>query len=406
MRAKRLLEMSLGVVTSVGGFLEVGSLATSAQAGARYRFALLWPLVLGTICLIFLIEMSGRLAAVSRHAIADAVRDRFGFNFFVVLAVVLVPLGILVLGAEIGGVCLALWLVTGIAVPWWAPAVALAVWLLLWKGTFGVIEQGTAILGLVTVAFLIAAIRLHPPLRELGAGLLPSWPAEAPAHYWFLAVTILGATLTPSMFYFYSSGAIEDRWDASYLGVNRVIAVIGMTFGGVLAAAVLVVSAMILGPRGIRVDQYAQVALTLTETFGHTGFALFVLSLAVACFGAALEVALATAYLVAQGLGWAWGENVKPRHAARYSAAYTIAVLLGSLLMVVGIDPLALTNLAMGLAAASLPLATVPFLILLNDRHYLGRHTNRTVSNVVVLVVIVLAFVLAVVSLPLQLLGG
>jgi Mn2+/Fe2+ NRAMP family transporter len=403
---KRLLEISLGIVTGVGGFLEVGSLATSAQAGARYGFALLWPLVLGTLCLIFLIEMSGRLAAVSRHAIADAVRDRFGFNFFVVLAVVLVPVGILVLGAEIGGVCLALWLVTGIAVPWWAPVVAFAVWLLLWKGTFGVIEQGTAVLGLVTVAFLIAAIRLHPPLRELGAGLLPSWPSQAPAHYWYLAVAILGATLTPSLFYFYSSGAIEDRWDASYLGVNRVIAVVGMTFGGLLSAAVLVVSALVFAPRGIRVDQYDQAALMLTDTFGFTGFVLFVLSLAVACLGAALEVALATAYLVAQGLGWAWGENLKPRQAARFSAAYTLAVLLGSCLIVVGIDPLKLTNFSMVLAAASLPLATVPFLILLNDRHYLGQHTNRTFSNAVVLVVIALAFVLAVVSVPLQLLGG
>jgi Mn2+/Fe2+ NRAMP family transporter len=403
---KRLLEISLGIVTSVGGFLEVGSFATSAQAGAQYRFSLLWTLLLGTVCLIFLIEMSGRLAAVSRHAIADAVRDRFGFNFFAVIAVVLVPVGILVLGAEIGGVCLALWLVTGIAVPWWAPVVALAVWLLLWKGTFGVIEQGTALLGLVTVAFLVAAIRLHPPLRELGAGFLPSWPSESPTHYWFLAVAILGATLTPPLFYFYSSGAIEDRWDPSYVPVNRVIATTGMAFGGVLSAAVLVVSALVFAPRGIRVDQYDQAALMLTGVFGYAGFVLFVVSLAIACFGAALEVALATAYLVAQGLGWAWGENLKPREAARFSAAFTVAVVLAALFMVVGIDPLKLTNFSMVLAGASLPLATVPFLILMNDRHYLGEHTNRTFSNVVVLVVIALAFVVAVVSLPLQLLGG
>src|ERR1043166_5857133 len=37
-------------------------------------------------------------------------------------------------------------------------------------------------------------------------------PAQ-PARYWFLAVSILGATITPYLFYFYSSGAIEDGWD-------------------------------------------------------------------------------------------------------------------------------------------------------------------------------------------------
>ncbi|TIV30177.1 MAG: divalent metal cation transporter, partial [Mesorhizobium sp.] len=49
---KKLLEISLGVVTSVGGFLEVGSMATAAQAGALFGFQLIWAVVLGTICII------------------------------------------------------------------------------------------------------------------------------------------------------------------------------------------------------------------------------------------------------------------------------------------------------------------------------------------------------------------
>ena len=39
------------------------------------------PLVLGTILVIFLVEMSGRFAAVSRQALPDAIREHFGFNF-------------------------------------------------------------------------------------------------------------------------------------------------------------------------------------------------------------------------------------------------------------------------------------------------------------------------------------
>ncbi|MFB2605642.1 divalent metal cation transporter, partial [Rhizobium phaseoli] len=57
---KKLLQISLGIVTSVGGFIETGQIATSSQAGAAYGFSLLWPIVIGTICLIFLIEMAGR----------------------------------------------------------------------------------------------------------------------------------------------------------------------------------------------------------------------------------------------------------------------------------------------------------------------------------------------------------
>jgi len=151
---KKLLEIALGIVTSIGGFLEVGSIATSAQAGAQFGFHLLWAVVLGTLCLIFLVEMCGRLAAVSRHTIADALRERFGARVFALVLLMVGVTSVFVLAAEIGGVCLALELATGVAFPWWAVPVAFAVWLLLWRATFGVIEEGVALLGLVTVSFI------------------------------------------------------------------------------------------------------------------------------------------------------------------------------------------------------------------------------------------------------------
>jgi Mn2+/Fe2+ NRAMP family transporter len=403
---KKVLEIALGIVTSVGGFLEVGSIATSAQAGAGYGFRLLWAVALGTLCLVFLIEMSGRLAAVSRHTIADAVRERFGARvFFVVLASVGL-VSVLVLAAELGGVCLALSLATGIAVPWWALPVAAATWLLLWRATFGVIEEGVALLGLVTVCFLVTAIRLHPSIGELAAGLVPSLPATERAHAGFLVVSILGASLTPYLFYFYSSGGVEDRWDESYLGTNRAVATVGMAFGGVLSAAVLVVAALVFLPRGIDVTDHELVARVLRETFGAWGFWLFVASLGIACFGAALEIALALAYLAAQGFGWSWGKNVRPREAACFSIVYTAVIAVAAVPVALGIDPLSLTNVSMVLSAATLPLAIVPFVFVMNDPSYVKDHGNGWIGNGVVLAVTLLAFVLAVVSLPLQILGG
>ncbi|HYY13434.1 MAG TPA: divalent metal cation transporter, partial [Chthoniobacterales bacterium] len=142
MKPAQLLQIALGVVTSVGGFLEVGSIATAAQAGAAFGFQLLWPIALGTLCLIFLIEMSGRLAAVSHHALPAAVRERFGFHFFAVPLFAETGIDFLVLASEIGGVCFGLQLLTGIRFFYWALPVAFAIWVLLWLGTFGLIEYG------------------------------------------------------------------------------------------------------------------------------------------------------------------------------------------------------------------------------------------------------------------------
>jgi len=402
---KKLLHVALGVVTSFGGFLEAGSIATSVQAGAEFGYSLLWVLLLGVVCLVVLIEMSGRLAAVSHHTIAGAMRERFGFSFFLLPLVGVVAVSMLTLAAELGGVCMALQLATGIGFQWWALPVMLAVWLLLWRGTFGVIEDGVSLLGLVTVAFLIAAVRLHPSAGEVAAGFVPSAAPYAPSRYWFLAVSILGATLTPYLFYFYSSGAVEDGWDADDVPANRLVSAFGMGFGATLAAAVLVVAALVY-TRGVRLDSYDQIAPMLTDALGRWGYPLFVAALGIACFGAALEVSLALAYMIAQGFGWNWGENARPRDAARFSVSYTLALVLATALVVVGLDPLRVTNVAMALNAASLPLAVVPFLVLMNDREYVGEHVNGRLANVLVLVVVALACVLAVVSLPLELAGG
>jgi Mn2+/Fe2+ NRAMP family transporter len=403
---KKILEIALGIVTSIGGFLEVGSLATSAQAGAAFGYQLIWAVVLGTVCLIFLVEMSGRLAAVSKHTLASAMRERFGYPFFTVPLVAMTLLGLLVLASELGGVCLAFQLVTGVPFPWWAPLAAGGAWLLLWKGTFGVIEKGASLLGLITVVFVIAAWKLHPSWPSVAASVLPSLPTHENARYGFIAVSILGASIAPYLLYFYSSGAVEDRWNESDVPVNRVTAALGMSFGGILAIAVLIVSALVFLPRGIRIDRFDQVALILIPVMGRAGFFLFAGALGIACFGAALEVALSVAYVMAQGFGWRWSEDARPRDAARFTLVYTVTLAGGALIVLLGADPLAITLLSMALTAALLPIAIVPFLLLMNDPRYLRDHCNGWIGNIVVCGIVGLAFVLAIVSIPLEILGG
>ena len=404
---KKLLEICLGIVTGVGGFLEMGSLSTAIQGGAAFRFQLGWPIVVGTVCLIFLVEMAGRFAAVSQHTIAGGIRDRFGMRFFLLPLIAVVVVNTLVLSAEIGGVSVALEMATGIRHPWWALLVALLAWLVLWRSTFGLIEKGTSLLGLVTLSFVAAAIVLRPDWHQVASGIVPSVPHHDPANYWFTAVSILGASITPSLYLFYSSGAVEDHWDRGYLGANRAIACLGMTFGGGVSLAVLIIAACVFPLHGItRVDDYQQLPLTLVAVFGFWGFVLFVASLAIACFGACLEIALEQAYFVAQGFGWNWGENRKPREDPAFSLLYTCALAISAIPIAAGVDPLKLTVFSMALTAMSLPVTVVPFLALMNDESYVGRHRNGAFYNAGVSAIVVLSFVLAVVALPLQILGG
>ena len=403
---KKILQLALGIVTSVGGFLEIGSIATAAQAGAGFGYQLVWSVVLGTICIAFLVEMSGRCSAVSKHTIPDAMRERFGARFYAVPLIVMLAVSLLVLAAEMGGVAAALELATGVSIPVWAIPVLLLAWALLWYTNFSTIENGVSLLGLVTVAFAVGAFKLHPDYGSIAHGALPTLPHEKPSQYWFVAVSVLGASISPYLYYFYSSGAIEEKWDESYVGMNRAIAAMGMGFGGFLSIAVLVLAAILFHPHDVEVKHYQQLPALLTPIFGRPGFWLVVASLGIACLGATLEIALSLAYLVAQGFGWNWGEDLNPSDDARFSLTYTLLLIAAALFALLGADPLKLTQISMALTAASLPVGVFPFLILMNDREYLGEHVNGWISNGVVLFVSLLAGVLAIVSIPLELIGG
>jgi Mn2+/Fe2+ NRAMP family transporter len=371
-----------------------------------FRFSLIWALVVGTVCVAFLTEMSGRLAAVSHHTVVDAVRKRFGFSFQVWPFAAQIIVDLLVLACEVGGASLALQLATGISIRVWVLPIALGIWTLLWFGTFESIEQGVSALGLVTLSFVVGAAWMHPDWREVARGLLPQRPATDAWQYAYLAVAILGASISPYLVTFYSSGAVEEKWTAKDLLPNRIVAALGMGLGSLIAIAVVIVAALVLGPRGITADSYEQAAAVLSVPLGRWGFALFCASLFIGCVGSALELALDLSYIVAQTFGWDWGESKRPAEEARFALTYTAALAVVTIPSLLGVDPLKLTMFSMAITVVALPLVVGPLVIVMNDKTYLKTYTNGIVTNVAVVTIVVMSFVLAVLAIPVQWLGG
>jgi Mn2+/Fe2+ NRAMP family transporter len=142
----------------------------------------------------------------------------------------------------------------------------------IWRGTFEVIEKGVSLLGLVTLCFVVGVFLMHPAWPQVIAGALPTLPRHDHSRYWFVAVSILGASISPYLYFFYCSGAIEDKWDESYVGINRIIAAGGMSFGSLISIAVLILAALILLPHGVRVEHYSQLPMLLVPVFGRRVF--------------------------------------------------------------------------------------------------------------------------------------
>src|SRR5215211_7361607 len=178
-----LFDLVLGIITSIGGFVEAGSISTAAQSGSEFGFQLLWAIAAATIMLAMLVEMSGRIAAVSKRSLAAAVRERFGIHFQMVPLTAELFIDVLLLAAEIGGASIAVKLLTSVGFQWWIVPVGLIVWVVLWALGFGPIEYGVGVLGLVTLCFVYSAWHLQPGIREVSAGLIPSLPRHEYTRY-------------------------------------------------------------------------------------------------------------------------------------------------------------------------------------------------------------------------------
>ena len=72
----KALQVFLGVLTAIGGFVDVGELVAGSAVGARFEMRLAWATVLSMLGIVLFAEMSGRVAAVSQRAASREVFER------------------------------------------------------------------------------------------------------------------------------------------------------------------------------------------------------------------------------------------------------------------------------------------------------------------------------------------
>src|ERR1043166_3594705 len=110
---KKWVEIFLGILTAMGGFVEVGELLFSVNAGARFRFSLLWVVALGTVGIIVYCEMAGRIAAVRQQPVFHLIRERAGLTAGLVTLLAANIVNVMTCAAEIGGIALVWQLLQG-----------------------------------------------------------------------------------------------------------------------------------------------------------------------------------------------------------------------------------------------------------------------------------------------------
>jgi Mn2+/Fe2+ NRAMP family transporter len=405
---KRLLGVALGILTAIGGFVDIGDLVTNAVVGSRFGLALVWVVVVGVIGICVFAHMSGKVAAVSGRATFEIIRERLGPRAGLANLAGSFAINLMTLTAEVGGIALALQLASSVSPMLWMPVAAFAVWLVIWRVKFTVMENVAGLVGLCLIGFAVALFLLGPDWGELATqALQPAVPdGETAAAYWFYAVALFGAAMTPYEVFFFSSGAVEEKWTVKDLAQSRIDVLVGFPLGGLLSVAIAGCAAVVLLPDAIEVTSLSQIVLPVAEAGGILLLSFVIVGIVAATFGAALETTLSSGYTLAQFFGWSWGKFRRPVRAARFHLSMIICLLIGLAVLFTGVDPILITEYSVVFSAVALPLTYLPILIVANDPQYMGKHVNGRVFNAVALVYLVIILIASIAAIPLMIVTG
>jgi Mn2+/Fe2+ NRAMP family transporter len=249
---------------------------------------------------------------------------------------------------------------------------------------------------------------LHPNwgdlIHQATAPIIPE--QESSATYWYYAVALFGAAMTPYEVFFFSSGAVEEHWTRKDLGTSRINVMIGFPLGGILSIAIAAGAAIVLLPNQIEVTSLSQTVMPVVAAGGKLALAFVIVGIVAATFGAALETTLSGGYILAQFLGWTWGKFRRPAEAARFHVVMFVTIIVGSAVLFTGVDPILVTEYSVVFSAIALPLTYLPILIVANDAQYMGDDTNGKVMNTLASVYLVIILIASLSAIPLMIVTG
>ncbi|MDQ6919225.1 MAG: Nramp family divalent metal transporter [Candidatus Dormibacteraeota bacterium] len=401
-----------GLITS-NADNDAGGIATYAQAGAQFRFKMLWLLVVVTICLIVVNEMSARMGVVTGKGLADLIRERFGVRSTAFAMALLLVANAFTTVAEFAGIAAGMEL---LGVPKFVsvPIAAIVIWLLVVRGSYPVVERVLLSLGIVYLTYVVSGFLVHPDWSEiLRSSVVPQ--VEVSRAYFLLAIALIGTTITPWMQFYLQAAIAEKGIPEDQLAYSRADVIVGSVVTDMIAFFIVVATALTLAGHLSSVQlgnmQAGDYARALVPVAGRFAGILFGIGLVGASLLAGSVVPLSTSYAVSEAFGFERGVDRGIGEAPIFFGIFTSLIVVAALAVLVpGVPLVSMILLSQDVNGLILPAILVYMLILVNDRRLMGRFVNsrgaNAVAGVTVAGLIILTVLLLTSSLPGSPLGG
>lgn len=395
--------MGTGIVSGAADNDPAG-VVTYIQVGATTGTGLLWLMLLSTPMLYYLEEISTRLGVVTKRGIGRVLRTRYGRAVAAAVIGPLVLSNVITIGADLIGTATAIDLLTGIRWEWWVAPLTVAMAAGLIFTSYRIISRILLGLAPLFVVYIVTGVIVHPHWDTvLRATFLPA--VRFTPTYLTAALGLLGATLTPYMFFWQATGEVEARRKVEDLPVEHIDVAAGMVYANLVFYFIILVAGVVFYGKNISVQTVRDAALSLRPLAGRDAALLFGLGILVSGFLSIPVMTACTAYSLAEFFGWTGGPEKTTWEARGFRLLIAGALGAGAMIGGLRISPVTLMYWSQILNGFLLPPLFFTLVRLGNDRRVLGTRTSGVLSNVVGWGAVLLTLALAILTLR-QLVGG
>ncbi len=334
-------------------------IATYSQAGAQFRFGLVWTLLLTTPLMIAVQLVSARIGYITGRGLAANMASVCPRWLAAAVVLSLVVANTINIAADVTAMAeAAKLLVHG---PQWLYVIAfgglsaLAQVYVSYEKTVRILKYLTlvllsyvAVVLVINVPWAQALSEAATPWRHLDAGSLKGYAA--------MVVAMLGTTISPYLFFWQATQEVEDqkcrpltdaqRQDAgrmkTHLKCIQQDTFVGMLLSNAIALCIVVSAAVAINLQGHGdVKSAADAAAALRPVAGDFAFAIFSLGIIGTGLLAIPVLAGSAAFAVSEMFGWRAGLSKRFQDARGFYSIILAATLLGTGLSLFEVDAMA-----------------------------------------------------------------
>lgn len=355
-----------------------GSITVASRIGSEHGYAFLWVIAFAAIFMVTYTSMALRFGVYNKKSILQSIADNYGRWFAAVIGIsAFLAASSFQFGNNLG-IGLGMHGITGIDERVW-PIIftPLGIVLIFWaKNLYKVLEKLMMVMVMIMIlAFLFNIFLTKPNVGQVAKGFLPlSFSFENMD----VMAALMGTTfsLVGAM---YQAYLVQNKsWNISNLKRGLLDTYTGIFFLAFISALVIITSAAVLHPFGIKVNSAADMALQLEAIFGSYAKIIFSLGLCAAAFSSLVVNAILGGGLLADGFGLGRTMNEK------VPKLFTTLILLTGMLVAVFFRGNVIYALIIAQASSILavPLIALGMFLILNNKKVMGRYKNNTFQNV------------------------